>query len=173
MAGLTVAIVALPLALAFGLIAFAPVQGPAAGLWSAILAGFIAAMLGGSSHAITGPTGVLAVLTAGLVATHGGFASPNALLFGFLAVALSGVFQILFGLFRLAKLIEYVPYPVITGFMNGTGSSPASARAKSRRRSGTPSPARERWSTRRPRPPTKTRRRRSRDTFNGLTTHFK
>jgi MFS superfamily sulfate permease-like transporter len=78
MAGLTVAIVALPLALAFGLIAFAPVQGPAAGLWSAILAGFIAAMLGGSSHALTGPTGVLAVLTAGLVATHGGFASPDA-----------------------------------------------------------------------------------------------
>jgi SulP family sulfate permease len=119
LAGLTVAIVALPLALAFGLIAFGPVYGPAAGLWSAILAGFLAAMLGGSSYAITGPTGVLAVFTAGLVMTHGGFGSRDAILFGFLAVALSGVFQILFGVLRLAKVIEYIPYPVITGFMNG------------------------------------------------------
>ena len=119
LAGLTVAVVALPLALAFGLIAFGPVYGPAAGLWSAILAGFLASMLGGSPYAITGPTGVLAVFTAGLVATHGGFASQDAILFGFLAVALSGVFQVLFGAFRLARVIELIPYPVVTGFMNG------------------------------------------------------
>jgi SulP family sulfate permease len=119
LAGLTVAVVALPLALAFGLIAFGPVYGPAAGLWSAILAGFLASLLGGSRYAITGPTGVLAVFTAGLVATHGGFTSGDALLFGFLAVALSGVFQVLFGAFRLARVIEYIPYPVVTGFMNG------------------------------------------------------
>jgi len=119
LAGLTVAVVALPLALAFGLIAFGPVYGPAAGLWSAIVAGFLAAMLGGARYAITGPTGVLAVFTAGLVATHGGFASGDAILFGFLAVALSGLFQVLFGVLRLARVIEYIPYPVVTGFMNG------------------------------------------------------
>lgn len=119
LAGLTVAVVALPLALAFGLIAFGPEVGPAAGLWSAILAGFLAAVLGGSRTNITGPTVVLAVFTGGLVASHGGFASDDALLFGFLAVALSGVFQVLFGLLRLAKAVEYMPYPVVTGYLNG------------------------------------------------------
>lgn len=119
LAGLTVAIVALPLALAFGLIAFGPEVGPAAGLWSAIIAGSIAAILGGSRYAITGPTGVLAVFTAELVLSHGGFGSPDALLFGFLAVALSGLFQVLFGALRLARVVEYLPYPVVTGFMNG------------------------------------------------------
>src|SRR5438093_13553395 len=77
LAGLTVAIVALPLALAFGLIAFGPVVGPAAGLWCAILAGFIASLLGGSSFAITGPSGVLRVFTAGLDATPGGILPPD------------------------------------------------------------------------------------------------
>src|ERR1051325_2628458 len=115
LAGLTVAIVALPLALAFGLIAFGPAYGPAAGLWSAILAGFIAALLGGSAYAITGPTGVLAVFTAALIADHGGFTSGDAIAFGFFAVALSGVFQIVFGILRLGRVIEFIPYPVITG----------------------------------------------------------
>lgn len=119
LAGLTVAVVALPLALAFGLIAFGPEVGPAAGLWSAILAGFIAALLGGSGYAITGPTGVLAVFTGVLVLEHGGFSSQDAILFGFLAVALSGVLQIAFGVMRLGRVIEFIPYPVITGFMNG------------------------------------------------------
>src|SRR5438094_7617484 len=93
LAGLTVAIVALPLALAFGLIAFGPVVGPAAGLWSAILAGFIASLLGGSSYAITGPTGVLAVFTAGLVATPGGFTRGAPIIFGFLACPLPCPFR--------------------------------------------------------------------------------
>lgn len=119
LAGLTVAVVALPLALAFGLIAFGPEVGPAAGLWSAIIAGFIAALLGGSPYAITGPTGVLAVFTAGLVLDHGGFTSGDAILFGFFAVALSGLFQVAFGAFRLARVVELIPFPVITGFMNG------------------------------------------------------
>lgn len=119
LAGLTVAVVALPLALAFGLIAFGPDYGPAAGLWSAIIVGFLAAMLGGAPYAITGPTGVLAVYTGALVATHGGFSSQDAITFGFLAVALSGVFQIVFGAMRLGRVIEFIPYPVITGFMNG------------------------------------------------------
>lgn len=93
--------------------------GPAAGLWSAIIAGFIAAALGGSPYAITGPTGVLAVFTGGLVVTHGGFQSGDAIVFGFFAVALSGVFQIAFGAMRLARVVEFIPYPVVTGFMNG------------------------------------------------------
>lgn len=119
LAGLTAAVVALPLALAFGLIAFGPVHGPAAGLWSAILVGFVAAAFGGATYAITGPTVVLAVFTGGLIASHGGFGSSDALLFGFLAVALSGVVQVLFGALRLAKVMEYIPYPVIAGYVNG------------------------------------------------------
>ena len=119
LAGLTVAVVALPLALAFGLIAFGPHYGPAAGLWSAIIVGFLASLLGGAPYAITGPTGVLAVYTGALVASHGGFASSDAILFGFLAVSLSGVFQIVLGAMRLGRVIEFIPYPVINGFMNG------------------------------------------------------
>lgn len=119
LAGITVAFVALPLAIAFGLIAFGPTYGPAAGLWSAIIAGALATLLGGSPYNITGPTVVLAVFTGGLIVQHGGFNDPDALTFGFFAVALSGVFQILFGVFRLAKAIEYIPYPVISGYMNG------------------------------------------------------
>lgn len=119
LAGVTAAVIALPLALAFGLIAFGPVHGPAAGLWSAIVVGFVAATFGGATYAISGPTVVLAVFTGGLVATHGGFDSPDALVFGFLAVALSGVIQVVFGLLRLAKVMEYIPYPVVAGYVNG------------------------------------------------------
>lgn len=120
LAGLTVAVVALPLALSFGIVAFGPDIGPAAGLWSAIIAGFLAALLGGSGYAITGPTGVLAVFIGEeIVRTHGGFSSGDAILLGFLAVALSGLFQIVFGALKLARFIEWIPYPVITGFMNG------------------------------------------------------
>lgn len=120
LAGLTVAVVALPLALSFGIVAFGPDVGPAAGLWSAIIAGFLASLFGGSSYAVTGPTGVLAVfIGVELVGTHGGFTSQDAILLGFLAVALSGVFQLLFGMMKLARFIEWIPYPVVTGFMNG------------------------------------------------------
>lgn len=119
LSGLTVAVVALPLALAFGLTAFGPEYGPAAGIWSAILVGFIAAALGGAPYAITGPTGVLAVFTAALISTHGGFGSRDAVMFGFFVVALSGVLQVVFGALRLGRVVEYIPYPVVTGFMNG------------------------------------------------------
>lgn len=119
LAGLTVAIVALPLALAFGRTAFGDAYGPAAGLWGAIIAGFLAALLGGSNYAITGPTGVLAIFTAGLIATHGGFSSGDAIAFGFLAVLLSGIMQVALGAARLGRVIEFIPYPVITGFMSG------------------------------------------------------
>lgn len=119
LAGLTVAVVALPLALAFGRTAFGDVYGPAAGLWGAILAGFLASMLGGSRYAISGPTGVLAIFTADLVVAHGGFGSSDAIAFGFAAVVLSGVVQILLGAFRMGRVIEFIPYPVITGFMSG------------------------------------------------------
>lgn len=119
LAGLTVAVVALPLALAFGRTAFGDVYGPAAGLWGAVLAGFLASMLGGSRYAITGPTGVLAIFTADLVVAHGGFADPDAIAFGFAAVVLSGIMQVLLGVFRMGRVIEFIPYPVITGFMSG------------------------------------------------------
>ena len=119
LAGLTVAVVALPLALAFGRTAFGDVYGPAAGLWGAILAGFLAAALGGSAYSVTGPTGVLAIFTADLIVAHGGFGSSDAIAFGFAAVVLSGVVQIVLGAARMGRVIEFIPYPVITGFMSG------------------------------------------------------
>jgi len=54
-----------------------------------------------------------------IVGKHGGFGSEDAIILGFLAVALSGVFQVLFGALKLARVIEWIPYPVVTGFMNG------------------------------------------------------
>lgn len=120
LAGVTVAFVALPLALAFGLIALGPTLGPAAGLWAAILAGIVATLLGGSPYNITGPTVVVAVFTGEVILAHGGFASGDAIVLGLTVVVVSGLFQILFGVFRLAKVIELIPYPVVTGYMNGT-----------------------------------------------------
>jgi SulP family sulfate permease len=108
--GITAGIVALPLALAFG---EASGAGPMAGLWGAILVGFFAALFGGTGAQISGPTGPMIVVFAGIFGAHPAFA--------FSAVMLAGLLQILMGLFKFGKYINLIPYPVVSGFMSGIG----------------------------------------------------
>ena len=111
--GLTAGVVALPLALAFG---EASGAGPIAGLWGAIFVGFFASLFGGTGAQISGPTGPMIVVFAGVFDDlHG--ALP--LIFG--AVVLAGLLQIVFAGLRLGQYIRLVPYPVISGFMSGIG----------------------------------------------------
>ncbi|MEL7486644.1 MAG: SulP family inorganic anion transporter, partial [Pseudomonadota bacterium] len=112
--GLTAGIVALPLALAFG---EASGAGPIAGLWGAIFVGFFAALFGGTGSQISGPTGPMIVVFAGVFASLSG---DPALVFA--AVVLAGVIQILMGVLRLGQYIRLVPYPVVSGFMSGIGA---------------------------------------------------
>ncbi|MEN9726180.1 MAG: hypothetical protein RL434_546 [Pseudomonadota bacterium] len=111
--GLTAGIVALPLALAFG---EASGAGPMAGLWGAIFVGFFAAFLGGTGAQISGPTGPMVVVFAGIFSALSG--NPALV---FTAVILAGLLQILMGVLRLGQYINLVPYPVVSGFMSGIG----------------------------------------------------
>ncbi|GAB3218829.1 SulP family inorganic anion transporter [Glycomyces halotolerans] len=109
LAGATVAIVALPLALGFGM---ASGLGATAGLISAIVAGGVAAMLGGSNLQVTGPTGPMAVVLVPLVAAH----SPTGvLLVGFLA----GIGLVVLAVTGAGRYVRYVPVPVVEGFSAG------------------------------------------------------
>lgn len=111
--GLTAAIIALPLGLAFGV---ASGLGPAAGIYGAIILGFFASLLGGTPTQISGPTGPMTVVIASAVATlHGDVGMVAAV------VLLAGIFQALFGLAKIGKFVQYIPYPVISGFMSGVG----------------------------------------------------
>ncbi len=112
--GLTAGIVALPLALALGV---ASGLGPMAGLYGAIAVGFFAALFGGTPAQISGPTGPMVVVLAGLFASLSGDASLI-----FTAVILAGIFQIIFGVLGVGQYIRLVPYPVISGFMSGIGA---------------------------------------------------
>ncbi|MBU3019094.1 SulP family inorganic anion transporter [Paraglaciecola agarilytica] len=112
--GLTAGIVALPLALALGV---ASGVGPLAGLYGAIAVGFFAALFGGTPSQISGPTGPMIVVLAGLFASLSG----NVELI-FTAVILAGILQILFGFLGIGQYIRLVPYPVISGFMTGIGA---------------------------------------------------
>lgn len=111
--GLTAGIVALPLALAFGV---ASGLGPIAGMYGAIAVGFFAALFGGTPSQISGPTGPMVVVLAGLFASLTG---DPALIFT--AVILAGVIQVAMGVLGLGDYIRLVPYPVISGFMSGIG----------------------------------------------------
>ena len=118
--GLTAGIVALPLALAFG------VQsglGASAGLYGAMVLGLFAAVFGGTNTQISGPTGPMTVVSAAIVATaiskYGNI--DNALGIIIITFLLSGLFQIIFGLLRIGKYVKYIPYPVLSGFMSGIG----------------------------------------------------
>ena len=111
--GLTAAVVALPLALAFGVASGA---GALAGLYGAVILGFLAAMLGGTPSQISGPTGPMSVVMAIIFML---FADQPAI--AFTIVMLGGLFQLVFGLCRLGTYINLVPYPVISGFMSGIG----------------------------------------------------
>jgi len=111
--GLTAGVVALPLALAFG---EASGAGPIAGLWGAIIVGFFASLFGGTGSNVSGPTGPMVVVFAGVFASLSG---DVALVFA--AVVLAGVLQILLGVFKMGQYIRLVPYPVVSGFMSGIG----------------------------------------------------
>ncbi|MGV3727318.1 SulP family inorganic anion transporter [Hydrogenophaga sp.] len=108
-AGATVGIVALPLAMAF---AIASGLKPEAGLWTAIIAGFLISALGGTSMQIGGPAGAFIVIVYGIVERYG---VANLLI----ATASAGVLLFLLGLFRLGTLVRYVPVSVVIGFTNG------------------------------------------------------
>lgn len=108
-AGLTVAIVALPLSMA---IAIASGASPAQGIYTAIVGGFFVSLLGGSRFQIGGPAGAFIVLVAATVATHG----MEGLL---LATFLSGIMLALVGFFRLGAFVKYIPFPVTVGFTAG------------------------------------------------------
>ena len=111
--GLTAGVVALPLALAFG---EASGAGPIAGLYGAIIVGFFAALFGGTGSQISGPTGPMIVVFAGV---FGALSGNPALVFA--TVVLAGVIQVGFGIFKLGQYIKLVPYPVVSGFMTGIG----------------------------------------------------
>ena len=111
--GLTAGVVALPLALAFG---EASGAGPIAGLYGAIIVGFFAALFGGTDSQISGPTGPMIVVFAGVYASLGGESSLV-----FATVVLAGLVQIIFGVLKLGQYIRLVPYPVVSGFMSGIG----------------------------------------------------
>ncbi len=111
--GLTAGVVALPLALAFG---EASGAGPIAGVYGAILVGFFAALFGGTPSQISGPTGPMIVVFAGVFASLSGDLSLV-----FATVVLAGVIQIAFGVLGFGQYIRLVPYPVVSGFMSGIG----------------------------------------------------
>ena len=108
-AGLIVGIVALPLAIAF---AIASGVNPAAGLFTAIIAGFCISAFGGSTVQIGGPTGAFAVIVYAVVAQHGlsGLA---------VATIMAGILLILLGVFKMGGLVKFIPYTIVTGFTAG------------------------------------------------------
>ena len=109
MAGLIVGIVALPLAIAFGI---ASGVSPEKGIITAIVAGFAISALGGSKVQIGGPTGAFIVIVAGIINQYGIQGLT-------IATLMAGVFLIGFGLLRLGTIIKYIPYPIIVGFTSG------------------------------------------------------
>lgn len=109
MAGLIVGIVALPLAIAFGI---ASGVSPEKGIITAIIAGFIISLLGGSKVQIGGPTGAFIVIVYGIIQQYG----EKGLI---VATILAGVMLILLGLFKLGTIIKFIPYPIIVGFTSG------------------------------------------------------
>lgn len=133
--GITAGIVALPLALAFGIQAFGVIDvqdvpnigavGALAGLVGAMMIGFFAALFGGTPSQISGPTGPMTVITATLISgIWSSTTSPtieSVLITMSVAGMLCGLFQMLFGFLKIGKYIRYIPYPVLSGFMSGIG----------------------------------------------------
>lgn len=109
MAGVIVGIVALPLAIAFGI---ASGVSPEKGIITAIIAGFIISLLGGSKVQIGGPTGAFIVIIYGIIQQYG----EAGLI---VATLMAGVLLILLGVFKLGAVIKFIPYPIIVGFTSG------------------------------------------------------
>ena len=120
LAGLTVALVALPLSIAIAIASGAP---PAAGLITAVVAGFLISTLGGSRVQIGGPTGAFIVVVFGIIAQHG----YDGLV---LATLMAGGILLISGLLRLGNLVAYVPEPVVNGFTIGIGLIIATSQIK-------------------------------------------
>jgi SulP family sulfate permease len=124
--GLTAAVVALPLALAFGNAALGP-GGAIYGLYGAIVTGFLAALLGGTPAQVSGPTGPMSVTVAGVVSSLAAVGVNQDLNAGEIlpmvmaAVVIGGVCEVLLGVLRLGRFITLVPYSVVSGFMSGIG----------------------------------------------------
>ena len=117
--GVTTAVVALPLAMAFGVTSGA---GAIAGLWGAIVLGFLAAPLGGTPAQVSGPTGPMTVIMAGIIAAMVQRYGPDSgLAMAFTVALVAGALQVLFGLLRLGQYIVQMPYSVVSGFMSGIG----------------------------------------------------
>lgn len=133
--GLTAGIVALPLALAFGIQAFGAIDvqdvanigaiGALAGLVGAMMLGFFASLFGGTPSQISGPTGPMTVISASLISAAWAGAGAHSISTVLIAMAVAGIlcglFQILFGILGIGKYIRYIPYPVLSGFMSGIG----------------------------------------------------
>ena len=109
MSGIIVGIVALPLAIAFGI---ASGVSPEKGLITAIIGGFIVSFLGGNSVQIGGPTGAFIVIVYGIIESYGleGLA---------IATFLAGLMLVLMGVFKLGTIIKFIPYPIVVGFTSG------------------------------------------------------
>jgi sulfate permease, SulP family len=120
LAGVTVGLVALPLAMAFAISSGVP---PQAGLYTAVVAGFLISALGGSKTQIGGPTGAFVVVVYGIVAKYG----MNGL---YLCTLMAGVMLILLGLTGLGKAVRIIPRPVVVGFTNGIAVLIASTQVK-------------------------------------------
>src|SRR5213082_811700 len=108
-AGVTVGLVALPLAMAF---AISSGMSPQAGLYCAVVTGFLISALGGSRYQIGGPTGAFVVVVAGIVATYG----VDGL---FMCTMMAGVILVILGVTGMGTAVKYLPRPVVIGFTNG------------------------------------------------------
>ena len=119
--GLTAAVVALPMALAFGV---AATGDPAPGLWGAVIIGLVASLFGGTPTLISEPTGPMTVVFTSVILSLTATApdKETAMAMAFTVVILAGIFQILFGAFRLGRYVTQMPYTVISGFMSGIGA---------------------------------------------------
>lgn len=118
--GLVAGVVALPLALAFGVQSG---MGATAGLYGAIAIGIFAALFGGTETQASGPTGPMTVVSAALIATalQMNGTMENAMNIILLTFLLGGLFQVIFGFLNIASYVKYFPYPVVSGFMSGVG----------------------------------------------------
>ncbi|MEM7756640.1 MAG: SulP family inorganic anion transporter [Cyanobacteria bacterium P01_A01_bin.40] len=116
--GITAAVIALPMALTFGVASGA---GASAGLWGAILVGFFAALFGGTPTLISEPTGPMTVVMTAVIAGLTAANPENGMAMAFTVVMLAGIFQIIFGALKLGRYVTLMPYTVISGFMSGIG----------------------------------------------------
>ena len=116
--GVTAAVIALPMALAFGVASGA---GAEVGLYGAIMVGLFAALFGGSPTLISEPTGPMTVVFTAVIAKLIATNPENGMAMAFTVVVLAGIFQIIFGLLRLGKYVTLMPYSVVSGFMSGIG----------------------------------------------------